>query len=429
MANKEHLNLIKQGVRAWNEWSSEHLGPTLDVREADPGWTNVTGADRPGADLAGADLRSVDLREVDLRECDLRGANLNGCDVSGAKLAGAFLWRADLGGAIFDRANLIGTNLVEAATVSASFLEANLSNASFGESDHRSALFLGANLSNANLSDANFSYARFDGADLSGALLMSSSFKGASFYEANLFEAHLNSSDLSSADLRGADLSLAEVGLTTFGNNDLSTVKGLETVRHSAPSTIGIDTLYRSDGQISDAFLREAGIPEDFITFVPSLVGRAIEFYSCFISHSHLDDEFSRRLHSRMRHENLRVWYAPEDMKAGRKLHEEIFRAIQVHDKLLLVLSEQSMKSEWVMTEIRRAKKVEREEDRRKLFPIRLVDIETILSWECFDADSGKDLAAEVREYYIPDFSHWKDHDSFESEFAKLLSALRATEQ
>jgi len=129
-----------------------------------------------------------------------------------------------------------------------------------------------------------------------------------------------------------------------------------------------------------------------------------------------------------MRSENLRVWYAPEDMKGGRKLHEEIFRAIQVHDKLLLVLSEHSMKSEWVTTEIRGARRVEREEKRRKLFPIRLVNFETIQKWECFDADSGKGLAVELREYYIPDFSNWKDHDAFEREFAKLLRDLRATE-
>src|SRR6185295_13444705 len=107
---------------------------------------------------------------------------------------------------------------------------------------------------------------------------------------------------------------------------------------------------------------------------------------------------------------------------------EEIFRAIQIHDKLLLVLSENSMNSEWVMTEIRRARKVEREENRRKLFPIRLVDFEAIKKWECFDADNSKDLAVELREYYIPDFSNWKDHDSFEKEFAKLLRDLKATE-
>jgi hypothetical protein len=126
--------------------------------------------------------------------------------------------------------------------------------------------------------------------------------------------------------------------------------------------------------------------------------------------------------------EDLRVWYAPEDMQGGRKLREEIFSAIQIHDKLLLVLSEWSMKSEWVSTEIRRAKRVEREESRRKLFPIRLVDFESIQKWECFDADSGKDLAVELREYYIPDFSNWKDHDAFESEFGKLLRDLKATE-
>jgi hypothetical protein len=26
----------------------------------------------------------------------------------------------------------------------------------------------------------------------------------------------------------------------------------------------------------------------------------------------------------------------------------------------------------------------------------------------------------EVREYFIPDFSNWKDHDAFESAFARL---------
>jgi hypothetical protein len=56
-------------------------------------------------------------------------------------------------------------------------------------------------------------------------------------------------------------------------------------------------------------------------------------------------------------------------MKGGRKLREEIFKAIQIHDKLLLVLSENSMNSEWVIAEIRHARKVEREENRRKFIP------------------------------------------------------------
>ena len=42
--------------------------------------------------------------------------------------------------------------------------------------------------------------------------------------------------------------------------------------------------------------------------------------------------------------------------------------------------------------------------------------------------DRGKDLAVEVREYFIPDFSNWKDHDSFEAAFARLQNDLRAAD-
>lgn len=60
------------------------------------------------------------------------------------------------------------------------------------------------------------------------------------------------------------------------------------------------------------------------------------------------------------------------------------------------------------------------------LFPVRLVDFNTLRDWECFDADAGKDSAREIREYYIPDFSNWKDHDSYEREFEKLLRDLKS---
>ena len=48
------------------------------------------------------------------------------------------------------------------------------------------------------------------------------------------------------------------------------------------------------------------------------------------------------------------------------------------------------------------------------LFPISLAPFEAIRDWECFDAHTGKDSAREIREYYIPDFSNWKDHDSYQ---------------
>lgn len=34
----------------------------------------------------------------------------------------------------------------------------------------------------------------------------------------------------------------------------------------------------------------------------------------------------------------------------------------------------------------------------------------------------------ELREYFIPDFSRWKEHDPFEAAFARLLKDLHAEE-
>lgn len=111
-------------------------------------------------------------------------------------------------------------------------------------------------------------------------------------------------------------------------------------------------------------------------------------------------------------------------LREGKKIHEQIGEAIRLHKKLLLVLSEHSINSEWVKTEIAKARQREVREKCQVLFPIRLVDFETIQQWECFDADTGKDSAKEIREYFIPDFSNWKNHDAYQQAFDRLLQHL-----
>ncbi|MFN2166705.1 MAG: TIR domain-containing protein, partial [Anaerolineae bacterium] len=230
---------------------------------------------------------------------------------------------------------------------------------------------------------------------------------------------------LREADLIGADLSEAHLKWTVFGDVDLSQTKGLETVRHAGPSTIDIDTIYRSRGNIPHTFLRGCGVPDNFIEYMASLTGKAFEFYSCFISHSSKDHDFAQRLHDNLQGKGVRCWFAPEDIQGGRKLHEQLEQAIRLHEKLLLVLSEHSMNSEWVKTEIYHARQQEIESGQRKLFPISLVPYETVRQWRAFDADVGKDMAREVREYFIPDFSNWKDHDGYQKAFDRLLRDLK----
>jgi hypothetical protein len=232
--------------------------------------------------------------------------------------------------------------------------------------------------------------------------------------------------DLSGADLRGADFTAARTYATNFADVDLSVAKGLETIRHEGPSTIGIDTIYKSRGKIPEAFLRGCCVPDGFIAYIGSMVGRPIEFYSCFISYATLDQEFADRLYADLQAKGVRCWFAPHDIKGGRKLHEQIDEAIRLHDRLLLILSEHSMSSEWVNTEIAKARKREVKEGKRVLFPVRLVEFEVLRDRECFDGDTGKDSAREIREYFIPDFSNWKDHDSYRTAFQRLVSDLKA---
>jgi hypothetical protein len=60
------------------------------------------------------------------------------------------------------------------------------------------------------------------------------------------------------------------------------------------------------------------------------------------------------------------------------------------------------------------------------LLPVRLVEFEALRDWDCFDADTGKDSAREIREYFVPDFSNWKNHDDYRMAFDRLMRDLQA---
>ena len=44
---------------------------------------------------------------------------------------------------------------------------------------------------------------------------------------------------------------------------------------------------------------------------------------------------------------------------------------------------------------------------------------------EYLDTSTGKNIADEIRSYFIPDFSNWKDHDSYQTAFDGLLRDLK----
>jgi uncharacterized protein YjbI with pentapeptide repeats len=379
MANEEHVAKLKEGAEAWNQWRREHSDVVPDLREAQIG----------GADLSGADLRGAHLGEADLRRTDLHGADLRGADLGEAHLSGANLRRADLGGAYLRRAYFIRADL--------------------GGADLR-----GANLAGANLMGADFS-----GADLRRVDLMRTDLVGANFSGADLGEAHLSGTNLGGANFRGADFHQTVLTETMFADTDLREVRGLETCNHRRPSTIDHRTLAKS-GPLPLAFLRGCGLPDVLIDYLPSLLKQPLQLYSCFISYSTEDQEFAERLHADLQNKGVRCWFAPKDLKIGESFRHRIDKEIRLHEKLLVILSEHSVHSAWVREEVESALERERREKRVVLFPL-------CLDNAAEDADAA--WAASIRrQRQIGDFSKWKDHDLYRKAFDRLLRDLKATE-
>ena len=319
---------------------------------------------------------------------DLRGAYLNGANLRGANLRGA-----NLGGA-----NLIRTYLTDAALHLADLHDAKLIR--------------------AGLSDANLSYADLRNADLRLADLGGVNLSGANLSGANFCRASLRLANLRDAKLDGMNLTDTLLGATIFGNVDFTGVIGLETCKHKGPSIIDHQTLQKS-GTLPLAFLRGVGLPENLIEYLPSLFNRAVQLYSCFISYSAKDEDFAKRLHADLQNNGVRCWFAPHDMPIGGKIRDEIDAAIRLRDKLLLILSEYSIRSNWVEDEIGQAFEEEQKRNQVVLFPVRLDDE--------FKTTDKPWVSKLRRARHVGDFTRWKDHDAYKQSFERVVRDLKVS--
>jgi hypothetical protein len=319
------------------------------------------------ADLSDAELfwaHPADLRGSDLRDANLQAANLGALDLTGADFRGA-----NLDNTVIQRAQLAEAHLQR------------------------------AQLRRANLFKTDLSHSNLTGADCSGADLRETDLCGTIFDRTTLSD---------------ADFSGAQMNRTKLCDLDLSDVKGLASVVNIAFSTVGMDTLQRSKACIPHRFLEGAGIPKELLAGT-SFADSERAYYSCFISHSSKDESFTDKLMTDLKARGVRCWF--NDLDGGRHLIEQIDEAICRHDKVLLVLSSNSIESPWVETEIYKARERELRENIQVLFPILIGSYSVLDSWKC-------PMARDIREYYIPYFTNWKDPESYRRTFERLLLSL-----
>jgi len=145
------------------------------------------------------------------------------------------------------------------------------------------------------------------------------------------------------------------------------------------------------------------------------------------VSHSSLDRDFVESLVASLRERGIEVWYAPDDLRPGDHLENQLRQAIESFDRVLVVLSESSVNSYWVEEELLRAFRREQKEVRRVLFPVSLMPFEDLRRWRLVDPDTGADIAREVRKYFVPDFSGWPHGVGFQAALDRLVEALATT--
>jgi uncharacterized protein YjbI with pentapeptide repeats len=145
----------------------------------------------------------------------------------------------------------------------------------------------GVDLSSADLQETTFHGGLFGKAIFRGAIMEQTSFSMVSLPQANFDKTIIDNSKFLHCDLSGATWNNAEITNSefhgssfrdtdfdsmvlwsvSFNSIDLSLAKGLENVKFIGPSSLGVDTLYKSGGNIPESFLRGCGVPDDFITF------------------------------------------------------------------------------------------------------------------------------------------------------------------
>ncbi|MCB0532005.1 MAG: toll/interleukin-1 receptor domain-containing protein [Saprospiraceae bacterium] len=266
--------------------------------------------------------------------------------------------------------------------------------------------------SRTNLSDCVFweivlHRTRFQGANLSGT-----EFRQCDLYQVDLEAAELSRSTFVLSLFREANFQGAHFGQSHFAYSPLQGCTGLEKTVHPLPGHMDFLSLVHSQ-QVPFEFAQHFGINEVLFNAIRKLEPE--RFYDCFISYSTRNEDFVQYLRAVLLIAKVPCWYAPADYRLNADWHaskksedyelaRDLYNLVDASDVLLLVVSNDSMRSEWVRKEVLRVRK-------QRVIGLLIEDVDPA-------------LAAQTRWLDVfgwLDFRNWRDPAVFRSRMGQLL--------
>ena len=427
MADPEHIALARSGASAISRWReltfmipndkltvyslSYSLGDRSAGETFEPDFIyGRAKLDLSGGFLSGVKLARADLAHDDLSRADLTGCNLRLAELSGANMQSAHVSRSNLSHANFTRANMAGCSLIRSDLSSSTLQVAELAGADLSYSNLRYANLEDANLSGANLSSADLSWTNLSHANLRGA---------------NLTLASLTLADLTGADLRGAYITNADLesaifvntvlGMTKFVNCDLSKTIGLDSARHTGPSTLGLDTLARSGGLIPKVFLEKAGVAGPLLAAQDAMKGVTRAYPTVLIVGSAEDRELAGRLQSGLAASQIPSWVIAADDDLAVRSGDILPEHTLYYDRLLLLCTAQSLESSQASQYLAQLVGSRRSESDQTILAV---------AADSLFYQREDHLCNSLKEGSVLDFRGWEDAKIYEEALTSLVIVL-----
>ena len=139
--------------------------------------------------------------------------------------------------------------------------------------------------------------------------------------------------------------------------------------------------------------------------------------YDIFICYSSQDEKIARKIYRDLIDKGFKCWFASEDMRIGERIRYIIDEALLNSDKFLIILSNNSIHSQWVEHEVELAFEKERNEKATNIIPIMIDNF--IMSKHIGWANLIKNTRN------IGDFSNWRNSRFYQLAFDRLLRDLK----